>query len=68
MPAGSTEMEALPLEMAWPREMFSLAHVALPASDPLYGAEGDGGGHGGVALGRLVPRGEKGVLVVRSTR
>jgi hypothetical protein len=44
--------------------MFSLSHVALPfaGEDPLYGGFSAPGPT--VALGRLTPRGEKGVLIV----
>ena len=54
---------------AWPgvaREMFSLSHIALPFphDDPVYGGESVYGEAGGVALGRVVPRGEKDVLLV----
>lgn len=50
-----------PLGLAWPSQVHSLSHVALPfpPDDPLYGREGPG-----LRLGALEPRGEKGVLVV----
>jgi hypothetical protein len=54
-----------PLELAWPRTVFSLSHVALPfpPDDPLYGfepaAETD---H--VQLGHIAVRGENGVLAL----
>jgi alpha-beta hydrolase superfamily lysophospholipase len=64
-PTGSTEMETRSLDLAWPREVFSLSHVALPfaATDPLYG-DGRGPPSPGVQLGALALRGEKGVLRV----
>jgi alpha-beta hydrolase superfamily lysophospholipase len=64
--AGTDFLTREPIALAWPREMFSLSHVALPfpEDDPLYGARGDGYERGGVTLGRLNPRGEKDVLVV----
>jgi alpha-beta hydrolase superfamily lysophospholipase len=64
--AGSTALTEEPLSLEWPREMFSLSHVALPFSkaDPVYGGESVFGEAGGVALGRVVPRGEKDVLLV----
>ena len=54
------------LGLAWPPEMFSLTHVALPFApdDPLYGFESSGGLPGLLPLGRLSPRGERGVLTV----
>lgn len=50
-----------PIGLTWPTHVYSLSHVALPfpPDDPLYGRDGPG-----VRLGRLAPRGEKGVLVV----
>jgi alpha-beta hydrolase superfamily lysophospholipase len=64
-PAGSDEQVMRPLELAWPRTVFSLSHVALPfpPDDPLYGfepaAETD---H--VQLGHIAVRGENGVLAL----
>ena len=55
-----------PLGLAWPPEVFSLTHVALPfaANDPLYGIDGSGGRAGLLPIGRLSPRGERAVLTV----
>ena len=53
------------LDLAWPRHVFSLSHVALPfpPDDPLYGyAAAATTRH--VQLGRLEIRGENGVLNV----
>ena len=64
-PAGSAQLSARPLELAWPRTVFSLSHVALPfpPDDPLYGYEASPEpAH--VQLGRLELRGENGVLAV----
>jgi alpha-beta hydrolase superfamily lysophospholipase len=64
-PAGSEVQVTRPLELAWPRTVFSLSHVALPfpPDDPLYGyeivAEAE---H--VQLGRIEVRGENGVLAL----
>lgn len=48
--------------MSWPRDTFSLSHVALPfpADDPLYGSGADDE----ITLGNLALRGERGVLVI----
>ena len=64
--AGSTTLKEEPLGLAWPADMFSLSHVALPypADDPLYGGASTSRDAGGVALGRVAPRGEKDVLIV----
>ena len=55
-----------PLGLAWPPEVFSLTHVALPFApdDPLYGIEASGGLAGLLPIGRLSPRGERAVLTV----
>ena len=54
------------LGLAWPPEMFSLTHVALPFApdDPLYGFESSGAIPGLLPLGRLSPRGERDVLTI----
>ena len=65
--AGSTEEQRRPLDLAFPREFFSLSHVALPfpLSDSLYGLKPDASDEDfGVHLGELAPRGERGVLIV----
>ena len=52
-----------PLDLQWPRGVFSLSHLALPfpPDDPLYGSEtAEAREH--VQLGRLEVRGENGVL------
>jgi len=64
-PPGSGEQVARPLELAWPRTVFSLSHVALPfpPDDPLYGYEPAAvADH--VQLGRIEVRGENGVLTL----
>jgi hypothetical protein len=46
--------------------IFSLSHVAMPfpVDDPLYGITPDERENYGVRLGRVDPRGERGVLLV----
>jgi hypothetical protein len=65
-PAGQTATTARPLALAWPRQVYSLSHVALPfpPTDGLYGYAPDPADDFGVQLGALAPRGERGVLVV----
>ena len=67
-PPHSMAFEDTPLDLAWPKGIYSLAHVALPfpPDDPLYGyaAPGDEGLH----LGRLEARGENGLLVVTAAQ
>lgn len=63
---GETEERVVALEATYPRDVFSLSHVALPfpENDPLYGASPDPPGAYGVDLGTLGARGEVGVLIV----
>jgi alpha-beta hydrolase superfamily lysophospholipase len=64
--AGATEESVSPLGLAWPADLFSLSHVALPfpVRDGLYGADPDPAEDFGVRLGAIAIRGERGVLVV----
>lgn len=51
--------------MSWPRDVYSLAHIALPfpPDDPLYG-DGSHGNDNNLNLGRTILRGEKGRLQI----
>jgi alpha-beta hydrolase superfamily lysophospholipase len=62
----SRQIEESPLGLAWPPQIFSLSHLAVPfaAEDPLFGIDPDMTVSYGPRLGRLAPRGEKGVLQV----
>jgi alpha-beta hydrolase superfamily lysophospholipase len=62
---GKTEVTTADLGLRWPRDVYSLAHVALPfpPDDPLYGGR-DAGESPGLQLGKLALRGERGVLVI----
>ena len=53
------------LGLDWPREIFSLSHIALPfpLTDGLYGLHPDPADAFGANLGGVAPRGESGVLV-----
>ena len=53
------------LKLQWPKDLFSLAHVALPfpENDPLYGGRPEGK-KTGFQLGSIALRGERGVLWV----
>lgn len=66
MAAGSAEEEVRALGVEWPRDIYSLSHVALPfpASDGLYGGDPDPADAMGVTLGAIAVRGERGVLVL----
>jgi hypothetical protein len=64
--AGETVEKVRALGVGYPRDVFSLSHVALPfpADDPLYGSKPNGEEDFGVALGSLAAHGEVGVLIV----
>lgn len=66
--AGGTTATRVALDLAYPRDVFSLSHVALPfpVTDGLYGLEPDPAEDFGVRLGTLAPRGETGVLSLGS--
>ncbi len=57
-PADTLNFVTRDLDLEWPRDVYSLSHVALPMppEDPQYGADSP--------LGRLSPHGEKNVLNV----
>ena len=64
-PSG-TEIVTRSLGLAWPPEMFSLSHIALPFAldDELYGRNPRPSPQDVVRLGTLSPRGERAVLSV----
>ena len=61
---GSAVAETRPLGLAFPPQVFSLTHIAMPfpTGDGLYGATPDPGDDFGIRLGTLAARGERGVL------
>ena len=61
---GITQLTNRQLELAWPGNIYSLSHVALPFSvtDSLYGAKPEN--KAGLHIGRMSPRGERNVLSV----
>jgi alpha-beta hydrolase superfamily lysophospholipase len=65
---GATTIDVRPLGLAWPRDVFSLSHVAIPfpLSDPVYGREEVAGLPRLIRIGVLSPRGERAVLTVPS--
>jgi alpha-beta hydrolase superfamily lysophospholipase len=65
---GSSAVEACDTDMAWPRGVYSLAHVALPfrPDDPVYGGD-EASPSPGVRLGNLALRGERKVLRVSAS-
>ncbi len=66
VPAGELAAREEPLGLAYPKDVFSLSHVALPfpLDDPLYGLEPDGDEDYGANLGATALRGERGALII----
>ncbi len=64
--AGATTEQTRALGLIYPRDVFSLSHLALPfpMSDPLYGLEPESADDYGVNLGAMATRGERGTLIV----
>jgi alpha-beta hydrolase superfamily lysophospholipase len=64
--AGATTEQTRTLGLTYPREVFSLSHLALPfpLSDSLYGLQPDSSEDFGVNLGSMATRGERGALIV----
>jgi len=64
--AGATTEQVRPLGLFYPRQVFSLSHLALtfPLNDSLYGLQPDFPEEYGVNLGSLATRGERGTLIV----
>jgi len=67
--AGATEFEESDPGLEWPRGIYSLSHVAtpFPQDDPVYGLVPPPEGALDLPLGRLEPRGERGLLSVPVT-
>ncbi len=64
--AGTTTVVTRPLGLAWPGDVFSLSHIAMPfrADDPVFGVAAPQTPDGPIRLGILAPRGERSVLTV----
>jgi len=63
----SPEFDISPLGIAWPPDIYSLSHVAVPFShdDPVYGAaKVSSGVYNGIPIGSIQPRGETQYLTV----
>ena len=63
---GSTEIAERAIGMSYPREVYSLSHVALPfpTNDALYGMHPDNIEEFGISLGAMSMRGEVGAFVI----
>jgi alpha-beta hydrolase superfamily lysophospholipase len=64
--AGATTEQVRALGLRYPRDVFSLSHLALPfpLSDSLYGMEPESDEDFGVHLGAMATRGERGTLII----
>src|SRR5262249_62178121 len=64
--AGAVTAQTRRLGIAYPAEMYSLSHIALPfpLGDALYGLHPEARESFGISLGTLAPRGERNVLVM----
>jgi hypothetical protein len=65
---GATAIDARPLGLSWPRDVYSLSHIAIPfpLTDPVYGRDEAAGAPAMIRLGLLSPRGERAVFSVPS--
>jgi alpha-beta hydrolase superfamily lysophospholipase len=63
---GATQPLERMLSLAWPDDVYSLSHVALPFApdDPIYGLKEGPGPDGLPSLGALAFRGERGALAI----
>ena len=54
IPAGRTASQPRPLGLAWPTDLFSLSHIAMPfpPDHPVYGGEMTVSGPAPIRLGR----------------
>lgn len=66
--AGADTVTTTGLSLAWPQDVYSLSHVALPFApgDPLYGDD-PRSENPGIRLGRLALHGENGTLSIPPT-
>lgn len=64
--AGARDVQVQPLRDAWPQEMYSLSHVAVPfpLTDSLYGLKPDELNRYGLSIGTIALRGETATLLV----
>ena len=63
---GAAEPVSRPLSLAWPEDVVSLSHLALPVhpDDPIWGLRHGPSTDGLPSLGALALRGERGVLAI----
>lgn len=67
--AGETTPSVAKTEFSWPKDIYSLSHIALPfrPDDLVYGnRSAQMNNNPGIVLGALAPRGEQGVLLLTS--
>jgi alpha-beta hydrolase superfamily lysophospholipase len=66
VPADSVTRASRPLGIAWPADVFSLSHIAIPfpTDDPVYGRDPATPSSAIIRIGQISPRGERAVLTV----
>ena len=66
--AGEEIVSLKEIGLAWPEDVYSLAHIALPfaPNDPVYGND-SASENPGVRLGRIALRGENRTLAIPNT-
>lgn len=66
LPAGEVNDSVEPLGIEYPRDIYSLSHIALPfpMNDSLYGRYPEPRNEYGISLGTFAARGERSTLVV----
>lgn len=64
--AGATDEQSHDVGLAYPDDVYSLSHIAVPfpPDDPLYGIDPDLREDYGIRLGTIAPRGERATLIV----
>jgi alpha-beta hydrolase superfamily lysophospholipase len=64
--AGGSDVQHVPTNLRWPRDLFALSHVAVPvpAEDPVYGETRPARQNGRIWLGHAALYGERDMLLV----
>ncbi|MBW2290272.1 MAG: alpha/beta fold hydrolase [Deltaproteobacteria bacterium] len=65
---GARVATSTPLDLRWPKDVYSLSHVALPfpPDDPVYGGP-NAAESPGIQLGNVALRGERGALLISAS-
>lgn len=65
-PALAKQSHDVPLDLSWPKGLFSLSHVSIPFApdDPIYGGHANDSQDDAIVLGSVVIRGERNLLLI----